>query len=186
MMKLRAIHRILSILILILFSSSCASDLDYNQVNDIKLEPVFISNLAYFDVPANEFVAGGMEQAVIMDASDFDLFRDTFFRENLKRVDLFFEFNNTINRAYIINIVLLNANDLPLDIMTFRVPAYTGGNNVIIPPTEIFVNNRLSLLKNTTKMNFSITMSSLGPPLNENSTGSLKLRSSATAYFVVE
>ena len=89
-MKLRTIHRILSVLILILFSSSCASDLDYNQVNDIKLEPVIVSNLAYFDVQANQFVTGGVEQNVIFDAPTVDVFNEKFFTEKLNKVDLFF------------------------------------------------------------------------------------------------
>ena len=98
-MKLRAFNRVLGILILIVFSFSCASDLDYNQVNDLKLEPVFVANLAYFDVPANQFVTNGVEQSVIIDTPTVDVFNDDFFKENLKRADLFFEINNTINRG---------------------------------------------------------------------------------------
>ncbi len=184
MMKIRAIHRILSILILILFSSSCASDLDYNQVNDIKLEPVFISNLAYFDIPANEFITGGVEQNVIFDASTVDIFSEKFFTDNLNRVDLFFEVNNAINRSYSIDLVFLDRNNQPVHSTNFIVPAYTGAEN-IVAKTEIFENATLDLLKRTTKITFTLTMFA-GPPLNENSTGSLKLRSGITAYLVVE
>jgi hypothetical protein len=35
--------------------------LDFNQVNDIKAEPVFIANLTYFDIPANEFIENGTD-----------------------------------------------------------------------------------------------------------------------------
>ena len=183
-MKLRAIHSILGILILVLFSSSCASDLDYNQVNDIKLEPVFISNLAYFDIPANEFVTGGVEQNVIFDAPTVDVFNDKFFRDNLNRVDLFFEVNNTINRSYRIDLVFLDRNNQPVHSINFIVPAYSGAEN-IVTKTEIFENATLDLLKRTTKITFTLTMFA-GPPLNESSTGSLKLRSGVTAYLVVE
>ncbi|TDE27092.1 hypothetical protein E0I61_15475 [Flavobacterium ranwuense] len=183
-MKLRAIHRILSILILILFSSSCASDLDYNQVNDIKLEPVFISNLAYFNIPANEFVTGGIEHTVFMDTPAVDVFNDKFFKDNLSRVDLFFEVNNTINRSYRIDLVFLDRNNQPVHSTNFIVPAYTGAEN-IVTKTEIFQNATLDLLKRTTKITFTLTMFA-GPPLSENSIGSLKLRSGVTAYFIIE
>lgn len=182
-MKLRGIHRILGVLILILFSSSCASDLDYNQVNDIKLEPVYIANLAYFDIPANEFVTGGMEHTVITDAPTVDLFNDKFFRDNLNRVDLFFEVNNTINRGYRIDLVFLDSNNQPVHATNFIVPAYSGVEN-IVTKTEIFQNATLDLLKRTTKITFTLTMFA-GTPLNENSTGSLKLRSGVTAYLVI-
>ncbi|MFV8336704.1 hypothetical protein ACNQF7_11560 [Flavobacterium sp. RSP29] len=184
MMKLRTIHRILSVLILILFSSSCASDLDYNQVNDIKLEPVFISNLAYFDVQANQFVTGGVEQNVIFDAPTVDVFSEKFFTEKLNKVDLFFEINNTINRSYRMDLVFLDRNNQPVHSTNIIVPAYSGVEN-IVTKTEIFQNATLDLLKRTTKITFTLTMFA-GPPLSESSLGSLKLRSGVTAYFVIE
>ena len=184
MMKIQAIHRILSVLILILFSSSCASDLDYNQVNDIKLEPVIISNLAYFDVQANQFVTGGVEQNVIFDAPTVDVFSEKFFTEKLNRVDLFFEINNTINRSYRMDLVFLDRNNQPVHSTYLIVPAYSGAEN-IVAKTERFQNATLDLLKRTTKITFTITMFA-GPPLSESSVGSLKLRSAVTAYFIVE
>ena len=184
MMKIQAIHRILSVLILILFSSSCASDLDYNQVNDIKLEPVIVSNLAYFDVQANQFVTGGVEQNVIFDAPTVDVFSEKFFTEKLNRVDLFFEINNTINRSYRMDLVFLDRNNQPVHSTNLIVPAYSGGEN-IVTKTEMFQNGTLDLLKRTIKITFTITMFA-GPPLSESSVGSLKLRSGVTAYFVVE
>lgn len=184
MMKLRTIHRILSVLILILFSSSCASDLDYNQVNDIKLEPVIVSNLAYFDVQANQFVTGGVEQNVIFDAPTVDVFSEKFFTEKLNRVDLFFEINNSINRSYRMDLVFLDRNNQPVHSTNLIVPAYSGGEN-IVTKTEIFKNGTLDLLKRTIKITFTITMFA-GPPLSESSVGSLKLRSGVTAYFVLE
>ncbi|MFV8323023.1 hypothetical protein [Flavobacterium sp. LB3P21] len=184
MMKLRTIHRILSVLILILFSSSCASDLDYNQVNDIKLEPVIISNLAYFNIQANQFVTGGVEQNVIFDAPTVDVFSEKFFTEKLNRVDLFFEINNTINRSYRMDLVFLDRNNQPVHSSNFSVPAYSGTEN-IVTKTEMFQNATLDLLKRTTKITFTITMFT-GPPLSESSVGNLKLRSGVTAYFIVE
>lgn len=184
MMKIQTIHRILSVLILILFSSSCASDLDYNQVNDIKLEPVIVSNLAYFDVQANQFVTGGVEQNVIFDAPTVDVFNEKFFTEKLNKVDLFFEINNTINRRYRMDLVFLDRNNQPVHSTYLIVPAYSGAEN-IVTKTEMFQNATLDLLKRTTKITFTITMFA-GPLLSESSLGSLKLRSAVTAYFIVE
>jgi hypothetical protein len=48
-----------------------------------------------------------------------------------------------------------------------------------------FENTKLDLLKRAKRMGFVITMGA-GPALNANSPGSLKLRSSATAYLVIE
>ena len=163
---------------------SCSSDLDFDQVNDLKLEPVVVANLASFDILANQFVVGGVEQPLVSDTIDFNVFNDPDFANNIRRTDFFFEFTNTINRAFIINLYLLDANNIRLHEIPFNVPAYTGAQNVV-SKTEIFESAKLDLLKKTTKITFVITMLP-GSALNENSLGSLKLRSSSTIYFAAQ
>ena len=175
---------ILAIISLSILSLSCSSDLDFNQVYDVKLEPVVVANLASFDFPANQFVSGGLEQTVSGDLLDFNIFKDSYFNKSLVRTDFFFEFNNTINRAYKINLYFIDANNATIYTIPFDVPAYSGVQN-LVTKTEIFENAKLDLLKTTTKIAFVITMLP-GPGLDENSLGSLKLRSSATVYLVLE
>lgn len=177
-------NKFLGIFVLSIFFLSCSSDLDFDQVNDLKLEPVLVGNLATFDVPATEFVIGGIEQNVTGDIMDFDVFRDTYFTDGVRRADFFFEIDNTINRDYKINLYFLDANNNPLYTIPFDVPAYTGVQN-LVTKTEIFQNTKLDQFKKTMKIAFVITMNP-GPTLTKNSLGSLKLRSSATVYFVAE
>lgn len=176
-------NKFFGIFLLCVFSLSCSSDLDFNQVNDLKLEPVIIANLATFDVQAHQFVVAGVEQTVTGDLMNFDIFKQNF-DDNLNRADFFFEIDNTINRGFRINLFLLDANNNPLYTIPFDVPAYTGSQNLVLK-TEIFQNTKLDLLKNTSRIAFMVTLLP-GPALSENSLGSLKLRSSATLYFVVE
>jgi hypothetical protein len=183
-MKILAFNRILVTLILALFSFSCSSNLDFNQANDLKLEPVVVANLAYFDVPANQFVTNGVEQIITIDTPTVDVFNDAFFKDNLARADFFFEINNTINRAYTLDLVYLDKNDQTLYSTNFVIPAYTGVKN-LVTKTDVFANAKLDLLKRTTKIAFILKMFP-GPLLTENSTGSIKLRSSVTAYLVIQ
>lgn len=180
-------HRNLTVLatvLLIMFSVSCSSNLDFSQANNLKLQPVIVANLTYFDIAANEFVDNGIEQKVAFDTQDFDVFRDSFFRDSLKRADFFFEIDNTVNRAFTINIVLLDVNDQPLYFIPFTIPAYNGTPKTITK-TEVFEDLNLELLKNTKSMGFVIAMAP-GPALDGSSQGSLKLRSSATVYFEIQ
>jgi len=177
-------NKFLRIFILSIFFFSCSSDLDFDQVNDLKLEPVVVANLATFDIKASQFVVGGVEKTIYPDLMDFDVFKQPFLDQNLNRADFFFEINNTINRAFRINLTLLDANNTPLYSIPFDVPAYTVGQTPVTK-TEIFQNAKLDLLKNTSKIAFVINLLP-GPALSESSLGSLKLRSSATLYFVVE
>jgi hypothetical protein len=177
-------NKILGFVFVILFSFSCSSNLDFNQINDFKSDPVFIANFTYFDIPVNQFIANGREQDIVYDAQEFDVFRDSFFRKSLIQADFFFEINNTINRSFIVDIVLLDGNNQPLYNFNFDVPAFSGTEK-LVTQTEIFENTKLDLLKRASRMIFVIRMGA-GPALNTTNPGSLKLRSSATAYLLIE
>jgi hypothetical protein len=184
-MKLNLITRISKVIGAAFVFFSCSSDLDFDQVNDLTLTPVYVANLAYFDVPANKFIDNGSAQEIAFDIQPFKAFKEKFFKDNLIKAESDFELENTINRPFSLDISLLGQNDEVLDTMTFDIPAYTGGSNVIRYPTEVFENQRLVLLKQTVQIGFTVRIGA-GPPLNNSSLGNLKLRSSATAYMLIE
>ncbi len=183
-MKSNFVRSITKIFILVSFFFSCSSDLDFDQANNFKLEPVFVANLAYFNLPASEITDNGQAQVAI-GVSDFDVFKDKFFNEHLKKAEFNYEIENTINRGFSVAIMLLDADDQVLDVTTFRIPAYAGSSNIIKYPTEVFEGQRLELLKQSRKISFIIRIDP-GPPLTASSPGILKLRSSATVYMEIE
>ena len=182
-MKQYFFSRILGMVFLATVSISCTSNLDFNQVNNVTAKPIVVANLASFDIPASQFVIGGTEQQFVFgDVQNFDVFRDTFFRNNLIRTDFFFEINNTINRDFTINLVLMDINSSPLYTITIIVPAYTGAES-LEKRTVVFKNSDLDLLKSTVKIAFDVTKTSGTGSINS---GSLKLRSSATVYLDIK
>lgn len=183
-MKATSPGGIFKVLLLSFLFFSCSSDLNFDQAKDLKLEPVYVANLAYFDIPARQLADNGNGQ-MVFDEQEFDAFRDKFFRDNLVKAKLDFEIENTIARAFTIEIMLINASNQTLDTITIASPAYTSGANSIKKQTEIFENQRLALLKQTTKIAFRVQVAA-GAPLDQNSVGNLKLRSSATVYMVIE
>jgi hypothetical protein len=183
-MKTYSLYSFFGMAMLLLSSYSCSSDLDFNQVNDLKAEPVIVANLSYFDIPASDFVDNGMDQYLSFDAQDFNVFRDKFFTDNLEKVDFDFEITNTINREYSFDIILLDKYDQVVHTIHFDIPASTSYQG-IIQKTEKFENASLDALKKTKRMAFVLSMAA-GPPLNKNSSGSLKLRSRATVYFALK
>ncbi len=183
-MKLNCISSILKICAVAILFISCSSDLDFDQAKDLKLEPAYVANLAYFDIPANELRDNGNNQ-IVYDSRSFDIFKKQFLRDYLKKAEFDVEIENTIQRGFVVNMLFLNSKSQVLITKTFTVPAYTGSSNIIKYPTEVFENQRLELLKQTERIGFIVLMTS-GAPLDENSIGSLKLRSSATTYFEIQ
>lgn len=183
-MKATFVKSISKILFLSSLFLSCSSDLDFDQTKDLKLQPVFVANLAYFNVPATQLINDG-SLAVYPDVAEFDAFKEKFFRDNLVKTELNFEIENTIIRAFRVDLILLDANDEVLETDSYNVPAFSGTSNIIKFPTEVFEGPRLDLLKRTTKLGFLVTMAP-GPPLDQNSTGNLKFKSGATVYMVIE
>ena len=183
-MKLQTLFRFLGLTVIPLFSLSCASDLDFDQVNTVKLEPVIVTNLVSFDAKASQFVVNGIERNIIFDASTIQIFNDSFFRQRLKKVELFYELENTINRAFSIDLVFLNKTNEPVHTLNLAIPSYIDSENKTTK-TDIFEGLQLDLLKRTTKITFRIVMRP-GRTLTASSVGSLKLRSSVTAYLVIE
>ena len=183
-MKSSSITRVSAIFTFVILLFSCSSDLDFDQLKDLKIEPVVVANLAYFDVPANKLINDGGSQ-IAFDSRYFDVFKKQFIKENLKKAEFDVEIENNIERNFVVNMLFLNSKNEILLTSSFTVPAYKGSPNVIKYPTEVFENQRLDLLKQTERIGFVALMTS-GTPLDENSLGNLKLRSSATTYFEIE
>jgi hypothetical protein len=183
-MKSRFIRNISKVFILTSLLFSCSSDLDFNQVNDLKLEPVIVANLAYFNLPASEIEHNGVGQQIPPDVESFDIFRRKFFTEHLKKAALNFEIENTIKKAFALNIIFIDANNQPVETINLIVPAYTSGTNVIKYPAEVFDGARLESLKKATQIGFVILMTS--GTSDSNDSGNLKLKSSATVYMEIE
>jgi hypothetical protein len=63
-----------------------------------------------------------MERRRILLLMHRNLIFSNFFRKSLKLIS--FEINNTINRSFIVDIVLLDGNNQPLYNFSFDVPAF--------------------------------------------------------------
>lgn len=183
-MKFRFYNRVILIALLILCSFSCSSDLNYDQVNDFNIQPVYTTNLAYIEAKAPDFVENGIEQRFFSYLTNVEFLNKSFVQEDLIKAELYFRIKNTINRAYRYNVTFLNASNTPIYAITMNVPAYAG-TETLTEKTETFAAANISILKNTTKLAFSIVMQP-GPPLTESSPGRVELSSSITAYFDIE
>lgn len=95
-----------------------------------------------------------------------------------------FEIENTINRGFEVDLILLDANNAPLETIPLNVPTYTGGSNIIKYPTEVFEGERLVRLKKSVKIAFVVRV----VPGSGTGTisGNLKLKSGAIVYMKIQ
>ena len=147
--------------------------MDFDQVNDFNMQPVFIGNLAYINIDASDFISNGSETPIFSYTSDVDVLNKAFIEENLVKTELYFRIKNTINRAYAYNVLFLDKNGAPIYTIRMDVPAYNG-TEIIVEKTETFTAANIDILKNTAKMVFSIRMFS-GPPITAATPGESNL-----------
>lgn len=181
-MKPHIIHRIVMVLFSTVLFLSCSSDLDFDQVNNFTIEPVFVANLAYFDLKANDITGDGSGYQIPEVTEDFDVFKNRFLNERLTKAELDFEMENTINRAFKVEMMLIDQNNKTLETITLNVPPYVSGSSIKTYTTEVFEVERLALLKRTVKVGFAVTIE----PGAVGVSGNLKLKSGATAYMKIE
>lgn len=164
--------------------NSCSSDLDFNQANDLVLQPVVLANLASFDIAANQLVNNGTEQTVTLAATDFTALQDSFLNKNVVKIVMDFEVENSINRGFILNLAFLNQAASPVENLQLNVPPALLAKT-IVKDSFVYEGNKLTQLKQAVKIGYVNTILP-GPALSATSSGTLKLRSKATVYFDIQ
>ncbi len=176
-------NKFFGIFVLLALSISCSSDLDFAQSQDLKLNPIFTGNLASFDIKATQFVTSVGQQTSLSDELVFDIVKQESATKYLSRADFNFEFTNTINREFSISVNFLDANNVIVHSFFVDVPPYSG-SPVVFPNKETLEGTTLDLFRKAQKVSFKILMK--GIPLTNSSSGSIKMRSSATVYFLYQ
>ena len=177
-------NKFFKIFVLLALFISCSSDLDFEQTQDLKLSPIMTGNFASFDIKATQFVSSGVEQNSVSQELSFDIVKQESSTKYLNRADFYLEFTNTINRAYTISVNFLDINNVIVHSFSVPIRAYSG-SPIVEEKTEIFEKTKLDLFRKAHKVSFEVKMLP-GIPLTNSSLGSIKMRSSATVYFLYQ
>ncbi|OEJ99299.1 hypothetical protein A8C32_09030 [Flavivirga aquatica] len=183
MLKQKGKYIILSLLLAIMFS--CTKAVDFNQADDLKIEPVVESSIVFFKGTASNFFAGGSEVSVIQDAISISVFDDDFIQDNLVKSEFVFESTNSFNRGFSMQIDFLNEINEVHHTLTFTAPASPSNQDVVTTHTEVFEGDSLTDLKNTKSLVITLTMLS-GTPITLNTVGEINLQSKGVFYLNIE
>jgi hypothetical protein len=162
---------------------SCSSPLDFNQTKDLVLKPVVTGNLSYFDIDNAKLIKLGIiDNQVIVDSINFDLFKGQFFEKNLEKAVFIYEIKNKLNTSFTLETQLIDQNKQTLKTITIDVPAYNGTTNSI-NQSEIFDKTGIDVLLKTVQINYKLSLQT-GQSINN--TGNLVFKSYADLYFAIQ
>jgi hypothetical protein len=164
--------------------TSCTQDVSFEQARDYVLTPVVESSLVFFDEPASSFLDSGIEIEIIQDFVEIDFFGDDFIVDNLVKAEFNFNTLNSISRRFELRIDMFDeANQLQ---HTFTVIQEASENGEDVPSSyiEIFEDDSLQALKNTTVILFTYRLLP-GPEIDEDTPGKIQLESKAVFYFEI-
>lgn len=166
------------ILVSLFLCFSCTKEVDFDQINDFEISPVFESSIIFFNRDANGFIENGVEIPVIRDFIEVDIFNSSTVNDNLTRVDLVFETENSLPRDFLFNVDFLDEAGAFLDTYSFSTTNTS-------PHVKTFEGANVDLIKRTSILLFTLTMQS-GTVLTPETAGTLDLKSKGVFYFNIE
>ncbi len=160
---------------------SCVKDVDFDQTENLVLTPVFEADFVYSKVNTEDLIDVDTDIVVpvVRDTISFDVFSTDFAIDNLEQLELFFKFENSMERD--IEFTFIFTDDAYTPLHSFSRVAIKGTNQipVITETTEIFDKPTLNNLTTSSKIISEIRVIDTTGSLQ----GEIEVQSTAT-YFV--
>ncbi|WP_242131604.1 hypothetical protein [Aestuariivivens marinum] len=176
----------LPLIIFCLFMSSCTKQVDFNQANDLVLEPIVASDLIFFNADATEFFVDNTELVTVRDSVIIDLFNRDFFVDYVVKAEFVFKVINSINRSSNVTIEFFDINNQKRHGFSLMALASPNNTDIITTHTEIFENQALDDLKASNKVVLTMQVLAGGDPLNDNTPGRVELKSKGLFYTSID
>ncbi|SRR5690554_6733608 len=164
-----------------LFFAACVRDTNFDQIEEITLTPIVEFDAIYFDLPANRFFDSITSTPIltVTDTTKIKFLDDEFLRNNLKRLEFYFKFTNSIPNDFQVDFQFLSeANDIAYDVRTSVLPG-TLDSPVITALFENIAEQDILRITQANKLVVLVTIASA----DDNLEGTLNLKSKGT-YFL--
>ncbi|MCK8480047.1 hypothetical protein [Psychroserpens algicola] len=169
----------------VMLVTSCVSDTDFEQAEDILPTPTFESSLIFSNLTASNFVDSETQQEVVVltDTTRLEYINSDFFVDQLLKTNLTFQFTNSLDRNFNIDFEFVNdANELQY-LAQVQVPSGQIDNPVFVEANFLIEEPELSTFEDATTLIYKITLPPTTAPIEAETQGILKLESRATFYF---
>lgn len=157
-----------------LFFTSCVKDVDFDQIDNIEITPVVKASLIYFDVTVSDFEVSSFNT----DVTEFHLFDSNTIQNDVTKIDLIFDIENTFNKNF--NIIYSFLNDLGevVSVIDLLSQSNTNLNEIIT-----FENQELQNLLSAKAIVVSVTIIQNSNPTTPQM--NLNFKSAADVYFKI-
>lgn len=169
--------RIFAVSALLLSITSCVSELDFDQVNEIVITPKVDLDLIFLNLETEDFIDADntVEGVVVRDTTRLEFLNDAVVRENLKEIEFTFTAENTfpqaaMNRAQFLN----NAGVLQYELF-FDIEPSPDGNLVVTTLVEVLSEVEIEALRNSIQVVNEVIVEVNGSPIE----GQLSIQSKA-------
>ncbi|GAA0724860.1 hypothetical protein GCM10009430_29740 [Aquimarina litoralis] len=199
-MKTKKTYALLLFFSAILSTVSCVEELDFEQLEDVVLTPVFEADFIYSEFDIEEYIPDGLPPdteftippEVVRDTANYDLVGTDFAVDNLDRVELTIEVRNTIEREFTLQFQFLTQNGQPINDQFYSIlvrPGLGPGTEPVVSPQPGDPNNPIELSQqdlNQLSSAQKIATEIIVPTLNTDLRGVLHIRSKASYYVNYE
>ena len=184
-MKVSKFLLISSIIAYMLVCSSCVSDVDFDQTENILPTPVFESTLVFSSLEAANFIDDVTQQEVLIltDTTRLEFINSDFFVDQLAKTNLTFQFTNSLDREFDVDFIFVNDLDEQRYLAQINVPSGQPDAPIMTTSNFLIEEPELSTFEEATKLIYRITLPVSTNPIDATTLGNLKLESKATFYF---
>lgn len=93
-----------------LLLTSCVKDVDFDQSDDLSIEPKYVASLVHFTINQDKFIdISGNELINISENFSTPINTSTIANENITKAEIQFKTSNSFNRTFIVVIKLFDA-----------------------------------------------------------------------------
>ncbi|NJB37239.1 MULTISPECIES: hypothetical protein [Flavobacteriaceae] len=112
--------RIFASLLVLFLLCSCSEEQDFDQIDDLVLEPTIASSIFYFESNEDTIDLAGVGPFYSQEFT-FEAFNESFIQDNVVEAELTYQLENTTNKALRIIVEFLDEAGNPLDSQPFSL-----------------------------------------------------------------
>jgi hypothetical protein len=120
--------------VILLFAAilvSCTSKLDFDQISELEITPVFEADMFFFDIRKENLIDSQSHfRNIVQDTINFDIFNNGDIRDGFVKAEFTIGYENTFQRNFHTEYIFIDENNQLVEQNSFDIPAAEIGQEV--------------------------------------------------------